>query len=87
MLISGRGEGMQFMDDAIQTLVDNNVVSAKEAYMKAIDKARFASRLADEEASTGADAGAGMAAIANNGGQPVPTPVAKPQARPRPVVK
>jgi twitching motility protein PilT len=41
VLISGKGEGMQFMDDAIMTYLKQNVVSPMEAYMKAIDKTRF----------------------------------------------
>jgi twitching motility protein PilT len=42
VLISGKSEGMQFMDDAINALYQNDTVSAEEAYMKAIDKSRFA---------------------------------------------
>src|SRR5271170_2759863 len=42
VLISGKSEGMQFMDDAINALYQNGTVSAEEAYMKAIDKGRFA---------------------------------------------
>jgi len=42
VLISGRAEGMQFMDDAIMALVNSNTVTPQEAYMKAIDKQRFA---------------------------------------------
>ena len=42
VLISGKGEGMQFMDDAINSLLQQGVVSGQEAYMKAIDKTRFA---------------------------------------------
>ena len=72
VLISGKAEGMQFMDDAIMSLVSQNVVTAKEAYMKAIDKARFAPLLAEEEDD---EDGGAMAAIANNGGQPVPRPM------------
>src|SRR5271156_6333253 len=67
VLISGKGEGMQFMDDAIMALVIAGTVSPKEAYMKAIDKQRFAPLLKDDN-EEGASA---MAAIANNGGQPV----------------
>src|SRR5271154_5198625 len=48
VLISGKSEGMQFMDDAIMALVNDGTVSAKEAYMKAIDKQRFAPLLKDE---------------------------------------
>jgi len=70
VLVSGKGEGMQFMDDAIMALVDQKVVTAREAYMKAIDKGRFAPLLKDDPE----DDGGAMAAIANNGGQPVPKP-------------
>jgi twitching motility protein PilT len=45
VLISGKAEGMQFMDDAINTLLQSGVVNAQEAYMKAIDKQRFAPML------------------------------------------
>jgi len=40
---SGKGEGMQGMDDALMELVQQDVITAREAYMKAIDKARFES--------------------------------------------
>jgi len=42
VLVSGKSEGMQFMDDAINSLLQQGVINAQEAYMKAIDKARFA---------------------------------------------
>src|SRR5271163_4112058 len=42
VLISGRSEGMQFMDDAINTFFQNGTINGQEAYMKAIDKTRFA---------------------------------------------
>jgi twitching motility protein PilT len=71
VLISGKAEGMQFMDDAINTLLQNGTINAKEAYMKAIDKGRFAPFLKDEE---GGDDEGGLAAIANNGGKPTPKP-------------
>jgi len=45
VLISGKSEGMQFMDDAINSLLQQGIISAEEAYMKAIDKARFTSGL------------------------------------------
>src|SRR5476649_2609141 len=70
VLISGRSEGMQFMDDAIMALVNKKLVSPREAYMKAIDKQRFAPLLKDDDD----EGGGAMAAIANNGGQPVPKP-------------
>jgi twitching motility protein PilT len=82
VLISGRGEGMQFMDDAIQRLYDDGTVSAQEAYMKAIDKQRFAKFLEEEGGQNGAGS---LAAIANNGGKPIPKPtIAKVQ---KPMIK
>jgi len=48
VLISGKGEGMQFMDDAINSLLQQGVINAEEAYMKAIDKSRFAPYLTGE---------------------------------------
>jgi twitching motility protein PilT len=80
VLITGKGEGMQFMDDAIMALVRDQVVSPKEAYMKAIDKARFAPLLAEQDEEHG---GGAMASIANNGGQPVPKPTIVRQPAPR----
>ena len=53
VLISGKAEGMQFMDDAIQRFLDQGVVSPQEAYMKAIDKQRFAPYLEKESKSGG----------------------------------
>ncbi|HUB66230.1 MAG TPA: PilT/PilU family type 4a pilus ATPase [Candidatus Methylacidiphilales bacterium] len=65
VLVTGKGEGMQFMDDAIMAKLQENIVSPKEAYMKAIDKARFAPLLANENEEGG---GGAMANIANSGG-------------------
>jgi twitching motility protein PilT len=45
VLVSGRAEGMQFMDDAIMKYLKAGVVTPLEAYMKAIDKPRFESFL------------------------------------------
>jgi twitching motility protein PilT len=42
VLISGKAEGMQFMDDAINSLLQQGIINGEEAYMKAIDKQRFA---------------------------------------------
>ena len=81
VLISGKSEGMQFMDDAIQRLLDDGTVSAQEAYMKAIDKQRFAKFLSDDDNQGGGS----LASIANNGGQPIPKPtIAKVQ---KPAIK
>jgi len=41
VIVAGKGEGMQFMDDAIMKNLKAGIVTAHEAYMKAIDKARF----------------------------------------------
>jgi twitching motility protein PilT len=42
---------MQFMDDAIWSLLEKGIVSSHEAFMKAIDKSRFRPFLSpDEEA-------------------------------------
>lgn len=41
VLVGGKGEGMQFMDDAIWQVMQQGIVSPLEAYMKAIDKNRF----------------------------------------------
>jgi twitching motility protein PilT len=45
VLVAGKGEGMQFMDDAIMKHVIEGRVAPQEAYMKAIDKGRFAPML------------------------------------------
>src|SRR3989440_601704 len=58
VIVSGRGQGMQFMDDAIWALFQQGVVSAHEAFMKAIDKNRFKPFLPAEEQSLGDAAGA-----------------------------
>ncbi|MCX6979078.1 MAG: PilT/PilU family type 4a pilus ATPase [Verrucomicrobia bacterium] len=41
VIVGGKGQGMQFMDDAIWTVMQKGIVSPHEAYMKAIDKNRF----------------------------------------------
>jgi twitching motility protein PilT len=38
---SGRAQGMQAMDDALEKLVKQNIIDGEDAYMKAIDKRRF----------------------------------------------
>jgi len=53
----GKGEGMQFMDDAIWDVMLKGIVSPHEAYMKAIDKNRFKVFLPDDEAELGNSAG------------------------------
>ena len=57
VIVGGKGEGMQFMDDAIwEQLVAGNA-SPHEAYMKAIDKQRFRPFLPPEEEALGNSAG------------------------------
>ena len=58
VIISGRAQGMQFMDDAIWSLLQQGIVSPHEAFMKAIDKNRFKTFLPVEEAHLGDAAGA-----------------------------
>jgi twitching motility protein PilT len=49
VLVSGKSQGMQFMDDTIWSFLQQGIVSAREAYMKAIDKNRFRAFLPAEE--------------------------------------
>src|SRR5437763_3878296 len=58
VIVSGRAQGMQFMDDAIFALLEQGIVSPYEAFMKAIDKNRFKDFLSPEEAHLGDAAGA-----------------------------
>jgi twitching motility protein PilT len=52
MLISiiqgGRNQGMQLMDDALMALVDQKRITARDAYMKAANKARFEGLIEEE---------------------------------------
>src|SRR2546421_2489960 len=57
VIISGRAQGMQFMDDAIWAIFQKGLVSPHEAFMKAIDKNRFKQYLPAEEAALGNAAG------------------------------
>src|SRR5947199_1964029 len=57
VIISGRAQGMQFMDDAIFALLQERIVSPHEAFMKAIDKNRFKPYLPAEEEALGNAAG------------------------------
>jgi twitching motility protein PilT len=57
VIIAGKGQGMQFMDDAIWALLEKGIVSPHEAFMKAIDKNRFKQYLPAEEAALGNAAG------------------------------
>jgi twitching motility protein PilT len=58
VIVSGKGQGMQFMDDAISALLQQGVVAPREAFMKAIDKNRFKQFLPAEEEHLGDAAGA-----------------------------
>jgi len=49
VIVAGKGQGMQFMDDAIYALLQQGAVSAHEAFMKAIDKNRFKEFLPADE--------------------------------------
>ncbi|MDB6148683.1 MAG: twitching motility protein [Chthoniobacter sp.] len=49
VIVGGKGQGMQFMDDAIWAQMQQGVVTPLEAYMKAIDKNRFRVFLPPEE--------------------------------------
>src|SRR3954465_7749277 len=49
VIVAGKGQGMQFMDDAIHALLEKGAVTPHEAFMKAIDKSRFKPFLAAEE--------------------------------------
>lgn len=41
VIIGGKAEGMQFMDEAIWSMLQQGIVTPQEAYMKSIDKMRF----------------------------------------------
>ncbi len=58
VIVGGKGQGMQFMDDAIWSVMQKGYVSPHEAYMKAIDKNRFKVFLPKEEADLANSAGA-----------------------------
>ncbi len=49
VIVSGKGRGMQFMDDAIWAVLQQGIVSPHEAFMKAIDKNLFKKFLPPEE--------------------------------------
>jgi twitching motility protein PilT len=57
VIVSGKSQGMQFMDDAIWALLQQNTVAPHEAFMKAIDKSRFKTFLSTEEYRPGEAAG------------------------------
>lgn len=58
VIVAGKGQGMQFMDDGIHALLQAGTVSPREAFMKAIDKNRFKQFLPADEEGLGNSAGA-----------------------------
>jgi twitching motility protein PilT len=58
VIVAGKGQGMQFMDDAIFALLQSGAVSPHEAFMKAIDKSRFKEFLPSDEQALSNAAGA-----------------------------
>jgi twitching motility protein PilT len=58
VIVSGKAQGMQFMDDAIWTLLEQSIITPREAFMKAIDKNRFKKFLPAEEQNLGNAVGA-----------------------------
>ena len=58
VIVAGKGQGMQFMDDAIWALLQQGIVSPHEAFMKAIDKNLFKKFLPAEEQAFANSAGA-----------------------------
>ncbi|MDK2971508.1 MAG: twitching motility protein PilT [Candidatus Sumerlaeota bacterium] len=54
VIMSGRAQGMQLMDDAIEGYLREGVITAEEAYMKALDKHRFLSYMQGKSLPAGA---------------------------------
>src|SRR5881409_1851266 len=80
VIVSGRAQGMQFMDDTIWALLEKGIVSPHEAFMKAIDKNRFKPFLSAEEAALGNAAGAAPddeKRLRGNFVKPIAAPAAK----------
>jgi twitching motility protein PilT len=42
-MMSGKGQGMQLLDDVLENLLRTRVITAQDAMMKAVDKERFSS--------------------------------------------
>ncbi|MCE9518734.1 MAG: type IV pilus twitching motility protein PilT [Verrucomicrobia bacterium] len=57
VIIGGKAQGMQFMDEAIWEKLREGYITPMEAYMKAIDKSRFKGFLPPEDAAVGAASG------------------------------
>lgn len=49
VIVGGKAQGMQFMDDAIFEKLQAGMISPQEAYMKSIEKGRFAPFLPEED--------------------------------------
>jgi twitching motility protein PilT len=58
VIVSGKKQGMQFMDDALLALLEAGLVSPQEAFMKAVDKNPFKKFLSAEQAALANSAGA-----------------------------
>ena len=58
VIVSGRTQGMRFMDDAIYGFLEQGIVTPYEAFMKAIDKNRFKQFLESDEQHLSDAAGA-----------------------------
>lgn len=57
VIIGGKAEGMQFMDESIWSKLQAGIISPQEAYMKAIDKTRFKNFLPQEDQALGVASG------------------------------
>ena len=58
VIVAGKGQGMQLMDDAIWALLQKGIISPHEAFMKGIDKNLFKKFLPAEEQDLANSAGA-----------------------------
>src|SRR6476659_8226806 len=58
VIVAGKGQGMQFIDDAIYALLEQGAVAPHEAFMKAIEKNRFKQFLPADEQGLSNSAGA-----------------------------
>jgi len=57
VITGGKGDGMQFMDEAIWNKLRDGMISPEEAYMKAIDKTRFKKFLPQDMSALGEASG------------------------------
>ena len=57
VIIGGKAEGMQFMDESIWEKLRAGMATPEEAYMKAIDKTRFKKFLSEEHSALGEASG------------------------------